>query len=294
MPIMLNMSKYRVYTYQFVPLQHFQASLFGEENLQTSEQAMMHKQEIFSNLLEKDDLTFSFKNKIYGHKILLNSMGITVFRIANNKIATFEKEFQKRRIEYTPSCIVIIDNRENMQYIAIEEDVIAFYDTEQVSKILQSTFNKQLKNYGLKLNIQKTYQKTEFWNIVNKYKDKVELVRFHFSYPNLPRVNKTIKEIIASASKSTNSKQSSFELKSASGESLFLDQSNQELNDLANYAADSGDEIEIKTKGIRSFLKTGSTSVSIEINDLEATISKDIFQNGIEKLIEQLNRITKS
>lgn len=288
------MSKYRVYTYQFVPLQHFQASLFGEENLQTSEQAMMHKQEIFSNLLEKDDLTFSFKNKIYGHKILLNSMGITVFRIANNKIATFEKEFQKRRIEYTPSCIVIIDNRENMQYIAIEEDVIAFYDTEQVSKILQSTFNKQLKNYGLKLNIQKTYQKTEFWNIVNKYKDKVELVRFHFSYPNLPRVNKTIKEIIASASKSTNSKQSSFELKSASGESLFLDQSNQELNDLANYAADSGDEIEIKTKGIRSFLKTGSTSVSIEINDLEATISKDIFQNGIEKLIEQLNRITKS
>ena len=294
MPIMLNMSKYRVYTYQFVPLQHFQASLFGEENLQTSEQAMMHKQEIFSNLLEKDDLTFSFKNKIYGHKILLNSMGITVFRIANNKIATFEKEFQKRRIEYTPSCIVIIDNRENMQYIAIEEDVIAFYDTEQVSKILQSTFNKQLKNYGLKLNIQKTYQKTEFWNIVNKYKDKVELVRFHFSYPNLPRVNKTIKEMIASASKSTNSKQSSFELKSASGESLFLDQSNQELNDLANYAADSGDEIEIKTKGIRSFLKTGSTSVSIEINDLEATISKDIFQNGIEKLIEQLNRITKS
>ena len=288
------MSKYRVYTYQFVPLQHFQASLFGEENLQTSEQAMMHKQEIFSNLLEKDDLTFSFKNKIYGHKTLLNSMGITVFRIANNKIATFEKEFQKRRIEYTPSCIVIIDNRENMQYIAIEEDVIAFYDTEQVSKILQSTFNKQLKNYGLKLNIQKTYQKTEFWNIVNKYKDKVELVRFHFSYPNLPRVNKTIKEIIASASKSTNSKQSSFELKSASGESLFLDQSNQELNDLANYAADSGDEIEIKTKGIRSFLKTGSTSVSIEINDLEATISKDIFQNGIEKLIEQLNRITKS
>ena len=288
------MSKYRVYTYQFVPLQHFQASLFGEENLQTSEQAMMHKQEIFSNLLEKDDLTFSFKNKIYGHKILLNSMGITVFRIANNKIATFEKEFQKRRIEYSPSCIVIIDNRENMQYIAIEEDVIAFYDTEQVSKILQSTFNKQLKNYGLKLNIQKTYQKTEFWNIVNKYKDKVELVRFHFSYPNLPRVNKTIKEIIASASKSTNSKQSSFELKSASGESLFLDQSNQELNDLANYAADSGDEIEIKTKGIRSFLKTGSTSVSIEINDLEATISKDIFQNGIEKLIEQLNRITKS
>ena len=287
------MSKYIVYTYQFAPLQNFPSSLFEEENIQTPEQVMARKQEIFSKLLSGVELSFSFRNKTYGHKILLNSMGITVFRIANNRNTTLEKEFQKKKIEYTPSCIVIIDNRANIQYIAIEDDVAAFYETEQVVKILQSTFNKLLKQYGLKLSIQKIYQKTEFWNIVNTHKDKIELVRFHFSYPNLPRVNKTVREIIASASKSTNSKQSSFELKSAAGESLLLDKSNQELTDLANYAADSGDEIEIKAKGFRSFIKTGSTSVSVEINDLETTISKDIFQDGVEKLADIFNKIAK-
>lgn len=288
------MSKYIVYTYQFAPLQNFPSSLFEEENIQTPEQAMARKQEIFSKLLSEVELSFSFNNKTYSHKILLNSMGITVFRIANNRNTTLEKEFQKKKIEYTPSCVVIIDNRTNIQYIAIEEDVAAFHETEQVARILQSTFNKQLKQYGLKLSIQKIYQKTEFWHIVATHKDKIELVRFHFSYPNLPRVNKTVREIIASASKSTNSKQSSFELKSATGESLLLDKSNQELTDLANYAADSGDEIEIKAKGFRSFIKTGSTSVSVEINDLETTISKDIFQDGVEKLAEIFNKITKS
>lgn len=255
---------------------------------------MAHKQEIFSKLLSGVELSFSFKNKTYGHKVLLNSMGITVFRIANNRNTTLEKEFQKKKIEYTPSCVVVIDNRVNIQYIAIEEDAAAFHETEQVARILQSTFNKQLRQYGLKLSIQKIYQKTEFWNIVNTHKNKIELVRFHFSYPNLPRVNKTVREIIASASKSTNSKQSSFELKSATGESLLLDKSNQELTDLANYAADSGDEIEIKAKGFRGFFKTGSTSVSVEINDLETTLSKDIFQDGAEKIVEIFNKITKS
>ena len=290
----LYMSKYIVYTYQFAPLQTTPNKLFGENDLLTPEQAMANKQETFSKLLAGKDLSFSFKNKIYGHKILLESMGVVVFRIANNRNTTLEKEFQKRKIEYTPSCCVIIDNRHDVQYIAIEEDATAFYETEQVVKILQSTFNKFLKPYGLRLSIQKLYQKTEFWTIVNTHKDKIELVRFHFSYPNLPRVNKTVKEIIASTSKSTNSKQSSFELKSATGETLQLNEDNQELMDLANYAADSGDEIDIKAKGVRSFIKTGSTTVSFEIEDIDAIISKDIFQDGVEKLIVILNKVTKS
>lgn len=288
------MSKYIVYTYQFAPLQTTSNNLFGEKDLLTPEQAMANKQEIFSKLLSQKDLLFSFNNKTYGHKILLASMGVVVLRIANNRNTTLEREFQKRKIEYTPSCGVIIDNRHDIQHIAIEEDPTAFYETEQVVKILNSTFNRLLKPYGLKLTIQKMYQKTEFWTIVNKHKDKIELVRFHFSYPNLPHVNKTVKEIIASTSKSTNSKQSSFELKSATGETLVLNENNQELKDLANYAADSGDGIDIKAKGLKSFIKTGATSVSFEIEDIAVIISKDIFQDGAEKLIEILNKVTKS
>lgn len=221
---------------------------------------MANKQEIFSKLLGQKDLSFSFRNKAYGHKILLESMGVVVLRIANNRNTTLEREFQKRKIGYTPSCGVIIDNRHDIQHIAIEDDPTAFYETEQVVKILNSTFNRLLKPYGLKLTIQKNVSKDR---VLDYYK-------------------------------STNSKQSSFELKSATGETLVLNEDNQELKDLANYAADSGDGIDIKAKGIKRFMRTGATTVSFEIEDITATISKDIFQNGAEKLIEILNKVTKS
>lgn len=287
------MSKYIIYTYQFSPVQSSAVGLFDDNRIATAEQLMEKKQDVFRAILEDSLLSFSYKNKTYGHKMLLNEMGITVFKIANQRNTTLEREFQKKKIEYSPSCVVIIDNRKDVQLIAIEEDTSAFYETSQVVKILQPSFNRWLKPHGLRINIQKAYQKTEFWDIVRAHRDKVELVRFHFSYPNLSRVNKTIKEIISSTSKSTNSKQSSFELKSAVGETLDLVESNRDLKDLADYAADSGDQIEIKAKGIRSFLKTGATSVSVEINDLETKISKDIFQDGVEKIIEILNKVIK-
>lgn len=287
------MSKFIIYTYQFSPIQTSGIGLFDDNRI-TVDELMAKKQEIFGAIIADSLLSFSFNNKAYGHKMLLNEMGIAVFKIANQRNTTLEREFQKKKIEYAPSCFVIIDNRTNIQIIAIEEDVTAFYETTQVVKILQSTFNRLLKPHGLRISIQKAYQKTEFWSIVNSHKDKVELVRFHFSYPNLPRVNQTIKEIISSTSKSTNSKQSSFELKSAVGETLKLLESNQELKDLADYAAESGDQIEIKAKGIKSFIKTGSTTVSVEINDLETKTSKDLFQDGVEKIIEILNKVIKS
>lgn len=286
------MSKFSIYTYQFSPIQTPGAGLFDDERPPVDE-LMAKKQEIFGAIIADPSLSFSFKNKEYGHKMLLNEMGISVLKIANQRNTTLEREFQKKKIEYAPSCFVIIDNRTNIQAIAIEDDVTAFYETMQVVNILQSTFNRMLKPHGLKINIQKAYQKTEFWSIINSHKNQVELVRFHFSYPNLPRVNQTIKEIISATSKSTNSKQSSFELKSAVGETLNLVESNEELKDLADYAAESGDEIEIKVKGIKSFIKTGSTTVSVEINDLETKTSKDLFQGGIEKIIEALNKAIK-
>lgn len=279
------MSKFIIYTYQFSPIQHSGANLFGGDRF-AAEEIMSRKQDILGEIISDGLLSFDFRNKIYAHRILLDTQGIVVLRLANSRNAVLEREFQKEKIGYAPSCLVIIDNRKDIQTIAIEEDSSAFHDTEQVVRILRSTFNRLLRPFGLSLYIRKAYQESEFWDIVNSHKDRIELVRFHFSYPNLPRVNKTIKEIISATSRSTNSKQSSLGLKAAAGETLELDKSNEELNDLAGYAADSGDQIELKAKGIRGFIKTGCTTVSVDIDDIEATISKNLFQNGVEKLID--------
>ena len=99
------------------------------------------------------------------------------------------------------------------------------------------------------------------------------MVRFHFSYPNLPCVNKSIKEVIATTNRATNSKQSSFELKAADGEHLEINEENQEIADMAAYSAECGDIITIKAKGIRAYLKT-----ALRRRGLNAIIWKHLYQ----------------
>lgn len=72
-----------------------------------------------------------------------------------------------------------------------------------VSAILQDTFSKYLQSYRLSIDIRRIYDVTDFWTIVAGNRDSIEKVRFRFSYPNLPALNKNVKEAIAEVAKST-------------------------------------------------------------------------------------------
>lgn len=240
------MSKYILYTYQFSPLQKKTESNMFESNKEvlTQDELMVQKQDIFGAFF-RETFTPLFKkqNKKFDHKIILNENNIIVFRLANNKKLYLEESFHKQEYRYSPSCLIIIDNRKDVQRIAIEEDKVAFSDTNAVKQILLFSFKRYLNNKGLDITIQRDYEQVEFWNIIHTYKQKIEMVRFHFSYPNLPCVNKSIKEVIATTNRATNSKQSSFELKAADGEHLEINEENQEIADMAAYSAECGDII---------------------------------------------------
>lgn len=290
------MSKYILYTYQFSPLQKKTENNMFESNKEvlTQDELMVQKQDIFGAFF-RETFTPLFKkqNKKFDHKIILNENNIIVFRLANNKKLYLEESFHKQEYRYSPSCLIIIDNRKDVQRIAIEEDKVAFSDTNAVKQILLFSFKRYLNNKGLDITIQRDYEQVEFWNIIHTYKQKIEMVRFHFSYPNLPCVNKSIKEVIATTNRATNSKQSSFELKAADGEHLEINEENQEIADMAAYSAECGDIITIKAKGIRAYLKTGTTTKGFECDNLEASLSGDLFNSGFEALIEKLNKFLR-
>ena len=54
-----------------------------------------------------------------------------------------------------------------------------------------------------------------------------------------------------------------------------------------------GDIITIKAKGIRAYLKTGTTTKGFECDNLEASLSGDLFNSGFEALIEKLNKFLR-
>lgn len=283
------MARYIVYTYQFSPIVSKQKKLFDDSTKSLTE-ILSKKQETFGNLFNSE-LHFRGKSMEYSHRILYNQDNIIVFRLANNKCQSLEKNFSIQKHQYSPSCLVIIDNRKNVQHIAIEEDVVAFQDTNTVVNILKQTFSTYLNQHRLNIEIQKEFQESEFWDLVRQHPKGINMVRFTFSYPNLPRVSSSIDKMISETSKMTNSQQTVFEFNSAPENQLTLEKRNRKLAGLAKASADSGNVITIKAKGCRRHIQTGHTSKSLEIDNLEILLQGDLIENATTKLIKELNKI---
>ena len=285
------MASFILYTYQCNPITKVESKFF--ENLPSMQERMDRKLEYIHSIITNPN--FKFKSKKDGEfniRIYYEEGGIIVLKIANNKQLSLEEDFRKQKHHYSPSCYVIIDNRTNIQRIAIEEDITAFSSTDVVRNIIEYSLRRCLREYGLNIEIKKEYEKKEFWDLIGSQTKGVSMVRFSFSYPNLPRVHQSINELINSESKVVHSKQTTLEYKSDNSEQLTLEENNPQLSGLVDASASSGHPITIKAKGIRKFIQTGNTTKRIYIEDLEANIQEgDLFQKTAEKIIECLNSV---
>lgn len=289
------MSKYILYRYQFSPIQSNVQSMFQVEVENMSDEELMQKKQVlFASLFDKNvELKLKKGNKLYNHKMLFCQGGFFVFKIANDKSVNLEENFTKCKHEYSPSCNVIIDNRKDVQFIAVEEKKTVFKSTDMVSSILQDTFSNYLQSYRLSIDIRRIYDVTDFWTIVAGNRDSIEKVRFRFSYPNLPALNKNVKEAIAEVAKSTASGNSEFTLEAQKGSSLNVSEEDTNLSSLVQMSADGGEEIKIKIKKLAAWQKVGDSSKSIDIEDLDVTLSNGLFEKALDKLAGCFNKLFK-
>lgn len=289
------MSKYILYRYQFSPIQSNVQSMFPVEVENMSDEELMQKKQVlFASLFDENvELKLKKGNKLYNHKMLFCQGGFFVFKIANDKSVNLEENFTKCKHEYSPSCNVIIDNRKDVQFIAVEEKKTVFKSTDMVSSILQDTFSNYLQSYRLSIDIRRIYDVTDFWTIVAGNRDSIEKVRFRFSYPNLPALNKNVKEAIAEVAKSTASGNSEFTLEAQKGSSLNVSEEDTNLSSLVQMSADGGEEIKIKIKKLAAWQKVGDSSKSIDIEDLDVTLSNGLFEKALDKLAGCFNKLFK-
>lgn len=283
------MSYFIIYTYQFSPVSVPQTAF--DRKIIPLKVRMEKKQEYFNDFFRNDlSKVFKSRNKHFRYKLMFNEEGVIVFKIANQKNTSFEDDFQKKQIAISPSCYVIIDNRKDIQRIYIEQKSTAFSSTNDVAKIIDSTFCKYLNEYGLSIEVKKEYQESEFWNIVKQHPYNVTMVRFQLKYPNLPRVWSSVQDVLKESSKGTNSHETTLQYKSEENGYLELEEENEEINGLAEASAKSGSEISIKARGLRAYIKTGNTEKGIEIDDLEMKLSHDLLESPLEKLIAELSK----
>lgn len=184
-----------VYTYEFIPLEKPEGNLFQskEEIEKHIEDLKLHKQEILQKYIDrivKGELVPRMGDKEYRCKTLYHEGGVTIFKMENIKDESYDWNFGVERHRIGPNCHVIIDNRKDMQHIAIERKIKAFSSTNVVKNILCETLKPLLRREGLLLEINPQYHPKEFWDFIEANRQYgIKEIRFYFPYPNLPAIS---------------------------------------------------------------------------------------------------------
>lgn len=291
------MAKFQIYTYMFRPVMENKMEIPFEEFQKIDVQdSLDRKQELTSEVLDNNEkLKFKFNTVEYAHKMYIGQNGIYVLRIANtgHKPAKVENNFKVMKQQNHPSCIVIIDNRQDRQIIAIEHNS-AFGKDPSLAVIIQTTLRKALQNYRLTLDITQKYHTSEFWQVVDNSMmlKGIDYVDFPFAYPNLPEISDMVGEYMNNIARQTNS-EPTLKLKGQNNESVNLSREDQWLLSAIKACAASGRPILIKPKG-SELRKIGVDSpVYEEISDetLTELDQKELFDSKYNIIVEFLNTI---
>lgn len=89
---------------------------------------------------------------------------------ANGTKTIFDENWSKRPEPNHPSCMVIFDNREGHQFMAIEN---AAMDPDKTAKIIQNSFNYALNRYGYGFEVNRLIRTLPFLEAVREIRDKL-------------------------------------------------------------------------------------------------------------------------
>ena len=144
------------------------------------------REEHLSALLKEDNSAeFSIEEgdnrKIYKHRVyhLIANPNIIVMRFANDKDLPIEKDFQQSTTKTEPSCFVIIDNRNGMRTLAIQNRKEAFNNPTIVANILAQNFTKYLyKDYCYSVEIIPDYYPEDLFKAWASLQQHIASIRF--------------------------------------------------------------------------------------------------------------------
>lgn len=104
-------------------------------------------------------------------RIIEHKDGITIIEVqANKKKVLHDEDFNEDTVDDHPYFLVIIDNRKDSQYIAIQQGVMS---TNKVANILIDTFNHNMLERGRKIDIFKLRKNMSFLDTIFHMKERL-------------------------------------------------------------------------------------------------------------------------
>ena len=182
------MPQFVIYKYDF---KEGDKTLFSSK---TGKSALEEAQEHFAKLLGSKQMNLyqmeknNTESTIYKNDIFGTRNGITLMTVCKEKEVSIWKDYKELKESSFPFCHVIIDNREGVCQMAIEQAKAFKSDTDKVRDILQESIQRELTEMGIKFEIRPKMKVKKFWEMVEEQrtvrKDVIKKVEFEFPHPD--------------------------------------------------------------------------------------------------------------
>lgn len=278
------MAKFIIYTYQFSPL----LTLF--DTVEESTAAMERKNEIFEELFTDFKSLRITQGEGSAKRTYplegVNNKQFILFHIGDPKRVPLHKIVDGKFVDTSdttsPHCMVLIDNRKDVQRIYIEKKMSAFRGkTDRIAKILQENFNVLLAEKHLRLDIGNEYREQVFWNYISMHAKEIQSIEFFIPYPNLPRVSEYVEEVLNEMQVDYNCSLNVRMNAPGNGRMSLPDQSDKRMRYFVTADARSGVPIKVKRYGERGFSECGKNVYqSMDLPDNVSQLKEDDFNSS--------------
>lgn len=185
---------FTAYRYQLLPLDRNETKDLYH-NL-SAEEIVARKNDFFAEAL-------THLPKVNHRRVELNisikEIARDLFRIelAPSRPLTRETADSKReKVENWPHIEAYILNDPEDQLLIIQDRATAFANTDTVANIILRGTRGALDKIGLSLQIEPLFNKAYFWDLVNRYNNRITWVEFEFVTPNMANISKSLEQTL--------------------------------------------------------------------------------------------------
>jgi hypothetical protein len=273
-----------LFRYQLLPLtQKIQLDLF---RVYSVEELKARKNEFFSDVL--GDLPKLEHRKIdIVQRLDMHEGDWFIFHIgAKKSLRRHKADFEAERLDDWPHVIVVVNNDPDLQLLAVSRNKKAFTSTAVVADMLCENLNRVLGQYCLHIEIEAMFEQKSFWSLVEQYRGEIRNVTFELVSPNMANISKTLEINLAQINKDTNSHRTDLSLNSGEGSALEINQDNNVINSLVDYASAGGGDILIRLRGMKKVIKTSKSIKQVSIEEV-------LLQNPTPQTLEIFKDLLK-
>lgn len=281
-----NKTNFHLYRYQILPLSRsHQQALFDDIN--SIEELIEQKNRFFSEALLGVS-EFAYSKSELTHKLRHQEGEFYLFKFGVYRaISREKKDFTAEELDNWPSFFVGIWNSPDKQFIFIEERSSAFQHSSAFVKILQNNLNDRLSKRNLTLEIEPLFEDKSFWEVVDKFRGKVQSIEFELITPNMANISGALSGDLKTLAKSTDTIKTNLKLNSSKSSHLNVTTDNSMIDGLVDYSSSGGGDIKFSVRGLKKKISLGKTVKTIQIDNIESTgINTKDLSDLIKSMVE--------